>query len=83
MNRCRWCHASLDYEIESDVLLHGGVCSECVREEEQRRDEERDEDEHEATGPNGCTCGFGGDCNCPFVPSAASDATSLRRQGVR
>jgi len=21
-------------------------------------------------GPNGCTCGFNGDCNCPFVPSA-------------
>lgn len=18
-------------------------------------------------GPNGCTCGFNGDCNCPFV----------------
>lgn len=30
-------------------------------------------------GPNGCTCGFNGDCNCPFVPSAASDATSLER----
>jgi hypothetical protein len=21
-------------------------------------------------GPNGCTCGFNGDCNCPFVPGA-------------
>ena len=22
-----------------------------------------------AAGPNGCTCGFNGDCNCPFVES--------------
>lgn len=21
----------------------------------------------EVPGPNGCTCGFNGDCNCPFV----------------
>lgn len=28
-------------------------------------------------GPNGCTCGFNGDCNCPFVASPASDTTRL------
>lgn len=26
-----------------------------------------DDYETPATGPNGCTCGFNGDCNCPFV----------------
>lgn len=79
MNRCRWCHASLALEIESDVLQRGGVCSECVREEEQRRYEEREDDDEEEPGPNGCACGFNGDCNCPFVSSAAADTTSLRR----
>lgn len=33
-----------------------------------------------APGPNGCTCGNNGDCNCPFVASAASDATRLRAE---
>lgn len=33
----------------------------------------------EDMGPNGCTCGYNGDCNCPFVPSAASDATALAK----
>ena len=25
-------------------------------------------------GPNGCTCGFNGDCNCPFIESDVPEA---------
>jgi hypothetical protein len=30
-------------------------------------------------GPNGCTCGHNGDCNCPFVASPASDAPKPKK----
>lgn len=31
-------------------------------------------------GPNGCTCGFNGDCNCPFV---SSDIENARQKRIR
>lgn len=31
-------------------------------------------------GPNGCTCGFNGDCNCPYIPSE-SDIDQLANDG--
>lgn len=31
-------------------------------------------------GPNGCTCGFNGDCNCPFVPSPVAAAPRNKRR---
>lgn len=31
-------------------------------------------------GPNGCTCGFNGDCNCPFVASTEEPAPKKKRK---
>lgn len=31
-------------------------------------------------GPNGCTCGFNGDCNCTFVPSTGDAAPKKKRK---
>lgn len=34
-------------------------------------------------GPNGCTCGFNGDCNCPFVASDDADRRAARAETRR
>ncbi len=33
-------------------------------------------------GPNGCTCGFNGDCNCAFVPSAPETLEEVIADGI-
>lgn len=47
MNRCRYCRCSLEMEIESDVLLNGGLCSECADEERADRRALIDDDDED------------------------------------
>jgi hypothetical protein len=43
MNRCKYCRRSLDCELETDLLLSGGLCTECANEEQRERRERLDE----------------------------------------
>ena len=42
-------------------------CRSCA---DQVADLEDEDEDDEPPGPNGCTCGHNGDCNCPFKESA-------------
>lgn len=56
-------------EADPNEHRHGDeecACDECTS----------DRQSYGELGPNGCTCGFNGDCNCPFVVSTPD---ALRR----
>lgn len=57
-----------EYDEESDGRCPHGEDGDC----ELCNEMVDEEDEPESIpGPNGCTCGFNGDCNCPYVGTAS------------
>ena len=58
-----------DDEIDDECAHCDYGCCACTPQIECPGCDACDRDGYiEMDGPNGCTCGFNGDCNCRFVP---------------